>query len=213
VDSHGWGRLEARLPRVVAALGAYAGRASAFASPRIEGSRAFHDLAGYDLALVHESDARKDDGAFLERCWTAATPCVLYSGGIDRGRTLSPRLLEVPDDLLIAHAEDGAAFLEQTGRLQLGAWTRGVVDARRAEVNELCRRLRSPFLSNPQHAVTAADLSTLSALRGWSTDATFLRRVSELEAIFEHLAAALEPADAALSQQIVQLLSHIVAAA
>jgi hypothetical protein len=182
VDSRGSRTVEARLPRVLAALGRFAGRAHGFEATRRADRGDFHDLAAYDVALLHEADVQKDDQVFFERCWKGRLPCVVFSGGIDRGREDSGRLLFLRDLDVLAHAEDGLAFLERTGRLALSAWTRGERAARQAEVLALCNRLRRPLLAARPVAAAAPDWAALVGQLGdWSEERRYRARVEELE--------------------------------
>ncbi len=142
VDSHNDQRPDARLPRLLASLGQFGPNAEGFRSVRRLPDNEFHDLSAYDVALVHESDARLDNGGFYKVCARATTPCVLFSGDTGRATAQSPRLLFLSDSDATAHAEAGLLFWRRTGRLDLTAWTQGLAAARRAEVHRLCDPLR-----------------------------------------------------------------------
>ena len=118
----------------------------------------------------------------MERCWAGRTRCVVFSGGIERGRKESERLICVPDTDLIEHAEEGVSFLERFGLLHLTAWTRGARQAVRAEVVSVCGKIRAPFLA--PHAATGPVLPDFSGiveqLRQWSNNPHFLSRIDLL---------------------------------
>jgi hypothetical protein len=183
VDSRDAGRPEARLPQVLAALRGYRARSTGVTTTWLADGSGQHDLEAYDLALVHETDAERDEGAFLRRCEQGSKPCVLYSGGVDQAEARSPRLLIVRDSDVLAHAEDGVSFLERYGRLSTIAWTRGFRAARLAEATTLINQLRTPLLlpSPANNAATPAWASIVEQLRDWSDDPRYLDRVDRLE--------------------------------
>ena len=207
VDSNSYGRLDARLARVLRGLGAHREKSSGFSSVRDEHAR-FHDLDAYDLAIVHESDALKDGGAFMERCWGGTIPCVVFSGGIERGSKESDRLLRVPDTDLIAHAEEGVSFLERYGLLHLTAWTRGVGPAVRAEVVATCGKIRVPFLAlRDAGGPTAPNLVELAHhLRQWFDSPSALSRIDLLERLLDEASAV--PASGSL--QHIRTIFHTI---
>ena len=219
VDSHNDQRPDARLPQVLAALGRFAADGEGFRSVRrpIDGN--FHDLAAYHLALVHESDARLDNGAFYKLCVRAATPCVLYSGGTDRAAADSPRLLILSDRDLLGHAEDGILFWQRTGRLDLTAWTQGLRTAKRAEAHRLCEPLRK--LLRGGTGVAPAEREGLAllpeALRPWCDSEEGVGSLGELSAMLRALRAEGHEAQATWveknREELSSLLRQVVAQA
>lgn len=186
VDSHNDQRPDARLPSVLAALGRFRSSAEGFRSVRRPTDRGFHDLLAYDLALVHESDARLDNAAFYKLCVRVQTPCVLFSGGTGRASGESSRLLFVADRDLLTNAEDGIVFLQRTGRLDLTAWTQGLAAARRAEIHRLCEPLRRVLRrGEPDHSELLIALDVVpKSLRGWCDSRELESLLDSLLAIF-----------------------------
>jgi hypothetical protein len=185
VDSRDAGRPEARLPQILAALRGYQARSTGVTTTWLADGSGQQDLEAYDLALVHQTDAERDEGAFLRRCEQGVKPCVLCSGGVDQAEARSPRLLIIRDADVLAHAEDGVTFLERYGRLSPIAWTRGLRAARLAEATTLINQLRTPLLlpfpANHDADATPAWASIVEQLRDWSDDPRYLDRVDRLE--------------------------------
>lgn len=190
VDSHNDQRPGARLPQVVGALGRFVAHGEGFRSVRRPSDGSFHDLAAYDLALVHESDARLDNGAFYKLCVRTTTPCVLYSGGTDRAAADSPRLLILSDRDLLRHAEDGILFWQRTVRLDLTAWTQGLRAAVQEEAHRLCEPLRKLLrgVRGPGPAERQALTLLPNTLRSWcGVSEEGMRSLEELSAILRTL--------------------------
>ncbi len=188
IDSHNDQRPDARLPRLLAALGQFEVYAEGFRSVRRLPENDFHDLSAYDLALVHESDARLDNAAFFKMCVRAIRPCVLFSGGTGRAMQQSSRLLLISDTDLIAHAEAGIEFWRRTARLDLTAWTQGLQAACRAEIHRLCEPLRK-LLRSGVAGVPADEIQALAnipeGLRVWCQSEEYQATVGRLSAILE----------------------------
>jgi len=183
VDSNNFGLPEARLPQVLRSLGRYGECAAAYPTVKSATDGNFHDLTKFDLALVHEGDARKDNGAFYKLCWKASTPCAVFSGGFDQSRAESERLLLLSDSDLLRHAEDGVAFLVERGQLSLTAWTKGMAGARQAELARVSRQLKIPFMiaaSGTTRTLSSEQLDGLiEHLRSWSASDAFQKCVDE----------------------------------
>jgi hypothetical protein len=217
VDSRDSGSADPRLRRVARALGRYAGGAEGYFGVRRAADGALHDLSAFDLALIHETDARKGDAAFYDLCRQAATPCVLYTGARADVRAVSERLLLLSDTDVLAHAEAGADFLRETGALNLTVWTEGLHSARVHAVAEICGGLRQAVLFGPsplQAALPDAQWSAaLTRLRASSHNPRFQRVLTKIEAALAEVSgqevARGEGAAAEARRRLTELLGEL----
>jgi hypothetical protein len=195
-------------------------QAEGFLSVRRPSDGEFHDLTTYHIALVHESDAELDNGAFYKTCVCASTPCVLFSGGTLRAKSETPRLLYLSDSDVLAHSEAGITFWQRTGRLDLTAWTKGMSDACRAEIHRLCEPLRR-LLRSASDVLPPAEYQAAKAvpekLTEWCASTDCQRSLQGLSTLLDALPANDAPASAGWLRQnrehLASLLSALVVGA